>query len=183
MKQGGGNRVLKTGSKEYTARELEVIKMQESRKYSSVEFSNKGGGYVAVEKSAKKKTKDEIKAAKLLSNKGYKVILKDEAGELTTHDGYIFKFTYDQNTPEKKTKEGGKLTENQKVRRVAKFLEHAKKKDADISLIYMKHKAYNKQNIIDGIKRYEKHNKYYRLKKIIILTKNGRIHVHKHNDT
>ena len=117
MKPGGGNRVLKSGSKEYTARELEVKQMRESGLYSVVHLSKSGGGYYAIQKSEKKKTVDEIKAAQLMANKGYKMILKDEAGELTTPDGWVFKYTYDQNTPDKRTKEGKRLTDEQKVDR------------------------------------------------------------------
>jgi hypothetical protein len=79
----GGVRILKTGSKQYTARELEARQMLNSGLYSSVEMSKTGGGYVAIEQSTKKHKPEELEAAKILANNGYKVILKDEAGSLT----------------------------------------------------------------------------------------------------
>jgi len=168
-KISGGVRTLKGGSKEYSARELEVIQMQESGLYSSVEFSKKGGGYVAVEKSPQKHTKEEFEAARFLADKGYKVTLKDEAGQLKTPDGKIFKYSFEQRTPEGST-----------ARNFAKGLTHARDKRADISIVYMKHNKHTKQSVIDGIKLFEDMS-MYRFKQIIVVTPDGRIHKHKHN--
>ena len=169
MKPGGGNRELKTGSKEYTARELEVIKMQESGLYSDVYFSKESGGYYAVENSTKMKTDEEINAARFLANKGYKVVLKDEAGQMTTPDGYIYKYSFEQRTPE------GSSSAN-----FVTSLRHARDKKADIAIVYMKYNRHTKQSVVEGLKAYEKKSKY-RFKQIIIITQDGRLHIHKHN--
>ena len=63
---------------------------------------------------------------------------------------------------------------------VNKALEHAKKKEADIAVIYDKHRTYNRSEIEAGIKRYEGLNKY-RFKKIIVIGSSGNVHVHTHN--
>lgn len=49
-KTSGGNRQLKQGSREYRKRQIEVVMMLASGKYSSVTMSEKGGGFVAIEK-------------------------------------------------------------------------------------------------------------------------------------
>lgn len=169
-KTSGGVRTLKTGSREYKARELEAKRMMDSGKYSSVEFSKKGGGYVAVEKSSAKHKPEELEAAKFLADKGYKVILIDESiGTMKTPDGKVFSYYYEQTTPNGYTKENFR---NQ--------LNHAKDKNADIALVYMKYNTHTKQSVVDGLKDYERRSKY-RFKQIIIVTADGRIHRHKHN--
>jgi len=170
-KISGGVRTLRGGSKEFTARQSEVQQLENSGLYSSVEFSKKGGGYVAVEKSSYKHKLEELEAARFLSDKGYKVILKDEAGELKTPDGKIFKYSFEQRTPE------GSTASN-----FAKSLEHAKLKKADIALVYMKYNLHTKQSVVEGIKKYESHKtNTHRFNEIIIVTPDGRIHRHKHN--
>jgi len=168
-KISGGVRTLKGGSKEFTARQLEAQQLENSGLYSSVEFSKKGGGYVAVEKSGYPHRPEELEAARFLSDKGYKVILKDEAGELKTPDGKIFKYSFEQRTPEGSTAKNFKSS-----------LYHARDKKADIALVYMKYNKHTKQSVIDGIKDFEKSSKY-RFNQIIVVTQDGRIHRHKHN--
>ncbi|MBQ9255152.1 MAG: hypothetical protein IJ180_10330 [Bacteroidales bacterium] len=168
-KVSGGTRVLKQGSREYNKRKEEVYQMQKSGKYSSVKMTDRGG-YVAIEKSRAKHKAEEIEAAEILANKGYKVILKDEVGDVRTPDGYLFKVSFEQRTPRG---EGFKNVNNS--------LEHAKIKNAEITVIYDKYNKYNRKNIDDGIKYYESLNKY-RFKEIIVVTKGGRVHKHKHNN-
>ena len=168
-KVSGGTRILKSGSKEYKNREKEVADMLASGKYSSVTMSEKGGGYVAIEKSSAKHKVEEIEAANILANKGYKVILKDEVSDIKTPDGYLFKASFEQRTPQK---DG--------FRNVNKNLEHAKFKNAEISVIYDKYNKYNRKDIDEGIKYYESVNKY-RFKEIIVITQDERVHKHKHN--
>ena len=102
-KTSGGVRTLKTGSKEYSLRALDVERMRNSGIYSSVEFSHNGGGYVAIENSTMSHKAEELEAARILANNGYKVILGNEAGQLTTSEGQIFSFSYEQHTPEGRT--------------------------------------------------------------------------------
>jgi len=168
-KISGGVRSLKTGSREYSARELEVIQMRNSGKYSSVEFSKKGGGYVAVEKSTASHKPEELEAARFLANKGYKVTLKDEAGNFVTPDGKLFSYSFEQSTPE-----GGT------AKNFRSQLSHARDKTADVALVYMKYNKHTKQSVTDGIRLYEAGNSY-RFKEIIIITPDGRIHRHRHN--
>lgn len=97
-KTAGGVRTYKQGSSTYRKRQAEVEAMRASGRYSSVEMG-KGGGYVAVEKSTAKHKPEELEAARILADKGYKVILKDEAGSEKTVDGYLFTASFEQRTP------------------------------------------------------------------------------------
>lgn len=172
-KSSGGVRTLANGSQEYNRRQREVSAMLASGKYSSVEFSRSGGGYVAIEKSAAKHKSEEIEAAKILANKGYKVILKDESKPLhkvKTPDGYLFSASFEQRTP---TGSAASTVKN--------ALLHARDKRADIAVIYTKNSTFTRQSIDEGITKYERVSNY-RLKKIIVVSPSGRIHLHKHND-
>ena len=169
VKTTGGVRSLTNGSREYLRRQREIGEMIASGKYSSVEFSEEGGGYVAIEKSSSKHKPEEIEAATLLARKGYKVVLKDEGGEVKTPDGYLFSASFEQRTP----KSGG-------VKNFNKCLEHAKVKSADIAVVYDKNRVYNRKDVDDGISRYEKLNNY-RFKEILVVSREGRVHRHKHN--
>lgn len=77
-KTSGGVRTYRQGSSTYLKRQAEVEAMRASGKYSSIEMS-KGGGYVVIEKSTARHMPEELEAARILADKGYKVILKDEA--------------------------------------------------------------------------------------------------------
>ena len=169
-KVSGGTRILKSGSKEYKNREKEVADMLASGKYSSVTMSEKGGGYVAIEKSRAKHKIEEIEAANILANKGYKVILKSEEGSLRTPDGYLFKASFEQITPQQKTDES-----------VKRNIRHAKEKGAEVSVIYDRNEIYHKADIERGIKMFEE-STAYRLKEIIVISKDGRVHKHRHNN-
>lgn len=172
-KSSGGVRTLTNGSQEYNRRQREVSTMLASGKYSSVEFSRNGGGYVAIEKSHGDHPLEEIEAAKILASKGYKVILKDESKPLhkvKTPDGYLFSASFEQRTPT-----GGAAST------VKNALFHARNKRADIAVIYTKNSTFTRQSIEAGIKDYERRDRY-RLKKIIVVSPSGRIHQHKHND-
>jgi hypothetical protein len=168
-KISGGVRVLQGGSKQYPARELEVQQMINSGKYSSVEFSKKGGGYVAVENSLMDHKPEELDAARFMANKGYKVTLKNEAGEMRTPEGKIFNYSFEQRTPEGNT-----------AKNFTTSLRHARDKKADIALVYMKYNRHTRQSVVDGLKDFEKTSKY-RFKQIIVVTPDGRIHRHRHN--
>lgn len=170
-KSAGGVRNVSVGSTAYKSRLAEVVAMKASGKYSSVEMANNGTGWVAIEKSPKKHKPEEIEAAHHLANKGYKVTLTNEAGSNVVKEGKIFKASFEQRTP---TAEGEKG--------VNKALEHAKKKDADIAVIYDKYRTYNRTEIEAGIRRYESFNKKHRFKKIIVVGSTGNVHVHTHNN-
>jgi hypothetical protein len=166
-KTSGGNRALTKGSREYRKRQTEVVTMLASGEYSSVTMSEKGGGFVAIEKSSKRHKPEEIEAATILADKGYKVKLKNEAGTATTPDGELFSISFEQRTPTSSS--------------VNKALEHAKKKGADIALIYDKNHIYHRADIDSGIKEYESLNNY-RFKQIIVVTKDRKVHRHRHNE-
>ena len=170
-KTSGGVRTLKTGSREYRKRESEVNEMIASGKYQSVKMSS-GGGYVAIEKSTFKHKPEELEVANILASKGYKVILKNEAGQIKSADGTIFSATFEQRTP--------------KQSRFKKSLEHAKNKNTekqkiDIGVVYDKYRIYNKKDVEIGIKDYESQNKY-RFKQIIVISNKGNVHIHRHNN-
>lgn len=70
-----------------------------SGKYSDGRFSDNGGGYYLVEKSAYPHKAEEIETAKLMSDKGYVIRLKDESGTMRTPDRYAFEAGFEQSTP------------------------------------------------------------------------------------
>lgn len=168
-KASGGTRKLKHGSREYRKRQDEIKSMRENGKYSSVTMGTHGG-YLAIEKSKSRHKIEEIEAGKILADNGYKVILKDEMGEVKTPDGYVFNASFEQRTPQ------GTSIVNCK-----NALEHAMKKNADIALIFDKHYKYHRNTIEEGVKRFEEHNSY-RFKRIIAISDKGKIHLHKHNE-
>lgn len=168
-KTSGGVRTYKSGSSTYRKRQEEVEIMRASGKYSSVEMG-KGGGYIAIEKSPARHKLEELEAARILADKGYKVVLKDEAGFEKTPDGYLFKASFEQRTPQ------GNNAQNFK-----KALGHAAEKNADVLVAYMKkNSGHTRKSIEDGIKKFETRNNK-RFKQIIIVTEDGRIHRYKHN--
>ena len=174
-KPGGGTRKLKNGSREYNKRLKEVESMRASGKYSSVEMGVHGG-YLAIEKSKTQHKPEEIEAGKILADNGYKVILKNEDGHRATGDGTLFSIEYEQRTPTKGGAHG-----------VLKAIEHARIKvmkgaeEVQIPVIFDKNRLYNKAMVEDGIKLYERLNRI-RFKEIIVVSANGHVHRHKHND-
>ena len=167
-KTSGGVRTFSVGSATRRKREAEVAAMRASGDYSSVEMG-KGGGYVAIEKSTARHKPEELEAARILANKGYKVTLKNESGMEKTPDGYLFKASFEQRTPK-----------GENYRNIVKGLEHAKKKSSDIAVLYDKYGLHTRSSIEKGLSQYEYLNKY-RFKEVIVISKDGRIHRHKHN--
>ncbi len=171
-KSSGGVRNVPVGSTAYNNRLAEVAEMRASGKYSSVEMSENGTGWVAIEKSSAKHKPEEIEAAHHLADKGYKVTLTDEAGSEVVKDGKLFTASFEQRTP---TASGSKG--------INKALEHAKKKGADVAVIYDKHRTYNRSEVEAGIRQYESYaSNKYRFQKIIVIGSTGNVHVHKHNN-
>lgn len=97
-KTSGGVRTYRQGSSTYRKRQTEVEAMRSSGRYSSVEIG-RGGGWLAIERSTVRHKPEELEAARILADKGYKVILKDEAGSEKTVDGYLSTASFDQRTP------------------------------------------------------------------------------------
>lgn len=169
-KTSGGVRTYKQGTSTYQKRQAEVTAMRASGRYSSVEMGK--GGYVAIEKSTARHKPEELEVASILADKGYKVVLKDEATGLhgvKTPDGYLFNVSFEQRTPQARGPKG-----------FSNSLEHAKAKRADIAIVYDKNRAYNRSEVENGIKRYEQYNTY-RFKNIIVVSARGNVHRHKHN--
>lgn len=167
-KTSGGVRTYRQGSSTYRKRQAEVAAMHASGRYSSVEMG-KGGGWLAIERSTTRHKPEELEAARILADKGYKVTLINESGMERTPDGYLFKASFEQRTPQ-----GGSY------RNIVKGLEHAKKKSSDVAVLYDKHGVHTRFSIEKGLSQYEYLNKY-RFKEIIVISKDGRIHRHKHN--
>lgn len=174
-KSSGGTRKLKQGSREYRKRQDEIKAMLESGKYNSVTMGTHGG-YLAIEKSKARHKQEEFEAGQILADNGYKVILTSEDGHKPTGDGTLFSIGYEQRTPTKGTSHG-----------ILKAIEHARikvmkgAKEVKIPVIYDKNKLYNKTMIEEGVKLYEQLNKI-RFKEIIVVSANGHVHRHKHND-
>lgn len=152
----------------------EVDAMRKCGKYESVWLSLKGLGWVAIEKSPMKRTADEILAARYMADVGFKVILKNEAGQAITADGFIFSFAFEQKTPYTKSSNG-----------IYKALRHARSKSTsnlpiDVAVIYDKFGYYLKQDIEVGIKEYERNHRT-RFRGIVFITKTGAVKVFRHN--
>ena len=167
-KTAGGVRTYRQGSSTYRKRQAEVAAMRDSGRYSSVEMG-KGGGWLAIEKSTVRHKPEELEAARILADKGYKVTLKNEAGMSKTPDGYLFTASFEQRTPT------GSSAKN-----IRASLYHGRDKKADIPVLYMKGNGHTRKSVEDGIRYFESSSKY-RFKEIIIVTEDGRIHRHKHN--
>lgn len=168
----GGVRNLAPNSQAYKNRVTEAARMRASGKYSSVTMAENGTGYVAIESSPAKHKPEEIEAAMHLGNNGYKVILGNEAGEGKCKEGKLFLSTFEQKTPDGKHND---------AKNIKNALGHARDKKADIAVIYMKYGTHSRKTVEEGIKNFEKSSKY-RFQKIIIITKDGRLH-HHHHDT
>lgn len=170
-KTSGGVRTYRPSSSTYRKRQAEVEAMRASGKYSSVEMG-KGGGYVAIEKSTARHKPEELEAARILADKGYKVVLKNEAGlghKIKTPDGYLFTASFEQRTP---ARDGANTIRN--------ALFHARDKNADMALIYSKGHTVSRESIEKGIRLYEDASSF-RFKRIIVVADNGHVHRHRHN--
>lgn len=176
VKLSGGSRTLTNGSREYNRRMTEYQMMIQSGKYDPAQsyFSQKGGGYVLVEKSSQEHLPEEKEAARFMADKGYKIELKDEGGQATTPDGKVFSASFEQRTPD--GKDGHNTPQN-----IRAALRHARNKNADVAVIYQKNGRHSKKTVMDGIKLFEQ-SANYRFKRIYIVTRDGRIHRHAHNN-
>lgn len=125
--------------------------------------------FAGWEKSPAKHKPEELEAARILADKGYKVTLKNESGMSKTPDGYLFTASFEQRTPQ------GNSAKN-----IRASLYHGRDKKADVPVLYMKGNGHTRKSVEDGIKYFESLSKY-RFKEIIIVTQDGRIHRHKHN--
>lgn len=163
-KLSGGSRSLKGGSREYSRREAEFNQLMRSGHYSLGYFSQKGGGYYLVEKSQAAHKPEEIDAARFMTDKGYKITLKDEAGDVRTPDGYVFSAAFEQSSPK------GDTANNFK-----NCLEHARDKPgASTAVVYMRDAKHTKATVMAGIERYRQHNS--KQLRVYVVTKDGRIH-------
>ena len=180
-KKRGSGRQLKANSSEWRKRVAEIGSMRESGKYSSVEMG-KNGGYLAIEKGKAKHKPEEIEAGKILADKGYKVILKDETGTAITPEGEIFSYLFEQSTPDKA--EGAKgfkrCLEHAKDKNL-KLRKEGKEERIEIPVIYDKYSKFSKKDVEEGIKLFEDHSRM-RFKEIIVISAGKRIHVHHHNN-
>jgi len=171
-KASGGTRNYSTSSSAYQKRLKEVESMRNSGVYSSVEIFD-GGGYLAVEKTEQPHTTEELAAANILARKGYKMILVDEGKSKKEHeptiDGMVYAFSYEQRTP---TKDRAETLRN--------ALFHAKRKHAEVALIYSVNHTFTRKTMEDGLTQFEEATGY-RFKQIIVVADNGNVHRYKHN--
>ncbi|MDR2586371.1 MAG: hypothetical protein LBC84_09205 [Prevotellaceae bacterium] len=179
-KPGGGNRELKVGSKSFLSRRAEYWELMATTKYREGYFSDMSGGYYLEEKSSKATDIVEREAGMILADNGYIAIKKDEAGMDVTVDGYLhrYSFTYEQRTPYEGMKKN-EMPKSGTPENIRRALSHAKEKVADFAIIYMKHNKHTVQSVKDGIRLFEAQDSY-RFNQIIIITKDGRLHKHKH---
>ena len=164
VKLSGGSRTLTGGSREYSRREVEFHQLMNSGRYSNGYFSGKGGGYYLVEKSSTSHKPEEIEAARFMADKGYKITLKDEAGDVRTPDGYVFSAGFEQSSPK-----------GDSVNNFKNCLEHARDKPgASAAVVYMRDAGHTKANVKAGIAKYRQHNS--KPLRVYVVTKDGRIH-------
>ncbi|MDE6535447.1 MAG: hypothetical protein K2K82_05490 [Muribaculaceae bacterium] len=171
-KTSGGVRNVPIGSTAYNNRLNEVAAMRASGKYSSVEMAENGTGWVAIENSLAKHKPEEIEAARILANHGYKVTLGDEAGDKTVSEGKLFLSSYEQRTPDGKSNTANNIKN---------ALGHGRDKQAKIAVIYQKNGKHTREQVEQGIRDFEATSKY-RFQRIIIVTRDGRLHHHLHNN-
>lgn len=163
-KVSGGCRILTVGSRQYNQRKQEFQELMNSGMYSDGYFSEKSGGYYVVEESRAKHKPEELEAAKILADNGYKVTLIDEAGDIKTPDGKVFTAYFEQSTPE------GSSVNNFKG-----ALNHAwEKPNATAAVIYQKYGTHSKETIQQAIAEYSKYSP--RKLDVYVLTRDGRIH-------
>lgn len=170
----GGVRNVSRTSKAYQNRLREVEKMRASGKYSSVKMPRNGTGWVAIEKSTTRHYSHEIEAAYYMAKAGYKVILKDEAGSLTTPDGFLFSYVYEQKTLQTKNKLG-----------IYNAIHHAyikvrKGAHVDVAVIYDQYGNYGKKDIDFGLQYFESRQQH-RFHGIVFISKSGKVSVYRHN--
>lgn len=137
-------------------------------------YSEKGDGYLIYMKGHMY-SQDEIDAGKILANNGFRVILTPEGniqfastinkrtGQAIFLDGYINSASYEQKT-----------TTNpiNKVMNIKRVLEHARKKRAQIAVLYDKNEVLSLSDINEGIIEFKKFNTYNFLD-FLILRKDG----------
>ncbi|MBO6251197.1 MAG: hypothetical protein J6N71_07610 [Muribaculaceae bacterium] len=101
----------------------------------------------------------------------------------------MFNYTFEQRTPISK---GDKpLLGESGAQSVKKALDHGTEKarkgaHIDVAVIYDKYHSYDSHAIEAGIKLYEQHNNIthrFRYKRIIVISKGGKVYEHYHNDT
>lgn len=173
-KTSGGVRTLQEGSREYNKRLKEVHKLEASGKYSSVIFSQNGGGYVAIEKNQEERDPDELKAARILADNGYKIELLTSKGKPNgkkSPEGYLFQKLYDQKTPTR-TVDLSSTIKN--------ALSTAREQEVKVVVLYSKNHVFSKEDVARAIRRFEGTSSY-RFDDILVVADNGHIHRHKHN--
>ena len=92
--------------------------------------------------------------------------------KVKTPDGRVFDATFEQRTPD------GKQNTPENIRSA---LRHGRDKRSDMVVIYQKQGKHSRQAVEQGIKMYEAQSKH-RFQQIIVVTQDGRIHRHKHNN-
>lgn len=149
-------------------------------------FSKAKGGYV-IAMNGSKHSSEEHDAARAMADDGLIVTLtpeggvqfrtgKNKDGGYTYADGLVKGWTYEQATKHPK-----KLDAQSLAKSVDGALKHAYDKRAQIPLIYDKYGVFHRQNIEDGLKRFEERNKY-RFKAILVVDQKGNVWEHRHNE-
>lgn len=162
--------------------------MQASGNYSEVYFSEKTGGYYAIEKSTMDHKPEEIEAAKHMADAGYKVVLTDEGGSGVSADGKVFNFVYEQSTPNPEHPRTNDSLSNSVKNALQYGVEKVKKAErnhqddfkVDVAVIFDKHHSYRAKHIEAGITQFELYGKFH-YKKIIVISKSGNVYEHSHN--
>lgn len=182
-KSSGGTRVIRptSGTKSYNRNVFEYETAMEDVDEKKSYFSEKTGAYSLVMKGHIL-TKEEREVAEILADNGYISVWTPEGGKLFVAkisgrkgtpkylDGYISGVTFDQKTPNPE-----RMTKDDLDKSVVKALEHAVLKDGDVALIYDRYGVFHRENIADGIARFETLNTK-RLKAIVVINSKKEIY-------
>ena len=139
------------------------------------------GAYVAYMKGHEYHI-EEMEAAKHLADNGFNVVLTPEGPGYEIYatniqkgkfsEGTISQITYEQTTP-KSIDKAAKIT-------VKNAIVHANKKRSDIALIYDRHSLFHRNNIEDGMRKYQQDNPGWRHKAKVVLVVNSKGEVWEH---
>lgn len=144
-------------------------------------YLSDSGAYVLFE-NGHNYHQDEIDAAKAMADSGIIVTLGDEndkakatgmsgKGNPKFSEGTITieKLSYEQSSPTDKSKTAAHA--------VHKGLEHAKKKNSDVAVIYDKNGLLHRGDVQAGIKQYESHrSNVHRFRAILVIDQHGGVH-------
>lgn len=176
-KSSGGTRNYSGNKSTYEKRKKEYDSLMNSKEYSSGYFSSSGGYYVVHKEHNKIMTKNgdhSDKAARILADKGYKVVLQSEKSttqKKKVNDGVV----YSRNIDFKSISTTGQST-------IKSALEKASAQGADTVVLYQNTDKMTRGYVENQISLFiEKSPARARakIKEVIVVGERGSVHRHK----